>query len=91
MGNKREDSLTAKKKLSDFIMFAQDYDVPEFKASTKTFINWSHEILNSFDYPHTNGYTKSCNNKNQGHQTRCLWNAEFSPLQITHSGMSTLN
>jgi len=60
---KCEDSLTAKRKLADFIMLAQKYDVPEFKAATKTFINWSHEILNSFDYPYTNGYTEGCNNK----------------------------
>lgn len=60
---KCEDSLTAKKKLADFIMFAQNYDVPEFESATKTFINWSHEILNSFDYPYTNGYTEGCNNK----------------------------
>jgi transposase len=60
---KCEDSLNAKKKLADFIMFAQNYDVPEFESATKTFINWSHEILNSFDYPYTNGYTEGCNNK----------------------------
>ena len=36
---KCEDSITAKKKLAIFVMFAQNYDVPEFEAAAKTFIN----------------------------------------------------
>jgi hypothetical protein len=32
-------------------------------ACTKTFINRSEEILNSFEYPFSNGYTEGVNNK----------------------------
>jgi len=44
-------------------MMAVGYNLPEFEACTKTFINWSEEILNSFEYPYTNGYTEGVKNK----------------------------
>ncbi len=53
----------AKKQLGIWNMMAVGYNLPEFEACTKTFINWSEEILNSFDYPYTNGYTEGVNNK----------------------------
>ena len=33
-----------------------------FKVSF-TYQNWSKEILNSFEYPYTNGYIEGCNNR----------------------------
>ena len=53
----------AKKQLGIWNMMATGYDLPEFQACTKTFINWQDEILNSFDYPYTNGFTEGVNNK----------------------------
>ncbi len=56
----RED---AKKQLGIWNMMATGYNLPEFQACTKTFINWSEEI-NSFEYRYnTNGYTEGVNNK----------------------------
>mgnify|MGYP000909807486 CR=1 FL=1 len=53
----------AKKQLGKWNMMAIGYNLPEFQACTTTFINWSEEILNSFEYPYTNGFTEGVNNK----------------------------
>ncbi len=53
----------ARKQLGIWNMMAVGYELPEFEACTKTFINWHEEILNSFDSPFTNGYTEGVNNK----------------------------
>lgn len=53
----------ARKQLGIWNMMATGYNLPEFQACTKTFINWSEEILNSFEYPFSNGYTEGVNNK----------------------------
>ena len=56
----RED---ARKQLGIWNMMATGYNLPEFQACTRTFINWSEEILNSFEYRFSNGYTEGVNNK----------------------------
>ena len=53
----------ARKQLGIWNMMATGYNLPEFHACTKTFINWSEEILNSFQFPFSNGYTEGVNNK----------------------------
>lgn len=53
----------AKKQLGIWNMMAVGYDLEEFHACTKTFINWQDEILNSFEFPYSNGYTEGVNNK----------------------------
>lgn len=53
----------ARKQLGIWNMMAVGYGLPEFQACTKTFINWQNEILNSFEYPFTNGFTEGVNNK----------------------------
>lgn len=53
----------AKKQLGIWNMMAIGYNLPEFQACTNTFINWHEEILNSFEYPYSNGYTEGVNNK----------------------------
>lgn len=60
---KSSDSQVARKQLGFWVMYAMNYDVPEFVEVGKTFSRWSTEILNSFDYPYTNGFTEGCNNK----------------------------
>jgi transposase len=60
---KSSDSQVARKQLGFWVMYAMNYDVPEFIEVGKTFTRWSAEILNSFDYPYTNGFTEGCNNK----------------------------
>lgn len=57
------DKQTAKQLMSEWILSAQNCDLPVFKSCANTFINWSNGILNSFDYPYTNGFTEGCNNK----------------------------
>ena len=39
-----------------------DY-MQEFIKVSFTYQNWSKEILNSFEYPYTNGYIEGCNNR----------------------------
>ncbi|HHW47869.1 MAG TPA: ISL3 family transposase [Clostridiaceae bacterium] len=53
----------ARKQLGIWNMMAAGYNLPEFQACTKTFINWSEEILNSFEYHFSNGYTEGVHNK----------------------------
>lgn len=60
---KCKDRDTAKKMLSDWILYAQESEIPRFIECTNTFINWSDGILNSFTCSYTNGFTEGCNNK----------------------------
>ena len=54
---------SAKKAMSEWILEAQNSNIPVFAACAKTFTNWSIGILNSFDCSYTNGFTEGCNNK----------------------------
>ena len=60
-----KDSLEARKRLGVWNMMAHGYrkELPEFIACFNTYTNWQKEILNSFNYPYTNGYTEGVNNK----------------------------
>lgn len=53
----------AAERLSRWIMDAQNSRLPEFFKVSLTYQNWSKEILNSFEYPYTNGYIEGCNNR----------------------------
>lgn len=53
----------AAKRLSRWIMDAQKSGLMEFIKVSFTYQNWSKEILNSFEYPYTNGYIEGCNNR----------------------------
>lgn len=57
------DKALAKRLMSEWIINAQDSHLQAFNNCAKTFLNWSVGILNSFDYPFTNGFTEGCNNK----------------------------
>ena len=56
-------SVEGRKLLSHWLLLAQVDDLPEFESCITAFTNWSQEILNSLDYPWTNGFTEGCNNK----------------------------
>ena len=56
----RED---AAKRLSKWIMDVQRSGLKEMIKVSLTYQNWSKEILNSFEYPYTNGYIEGCNNR----------------------------
>ena len=53
----------AKKRLGKWLMQVESYNLPEFNTCITAIRNWSTEILNSFEYPYTNGYTEGTNNK----------------------------
>ena len=53
----------AAKRLSRWIMDAQRSDLKDMIKVSLTYQNWSIEILNSFEYPYTNGYIEGCNNR----------------------------
>lgn len=57
------DREEASRRLSRWIMRAQKSGLPEFIKVSFTYQNWSREILNSFEYPYTNGYIEGCNNR----------------------------
>lgn len=46
-----------------WIMDAQSSKLTDFLKVSLTYQNWSKEILNSFEYPYTNGYIEGCNNR----------------------------
>jgi transposase len=53
----------AAKRLSKWIMDVQKSGLREMIKVSLTYQNWSIEILNSFEYPYTNGYIEGCNNR----------------------------
>lgn len=57
------DSETGKKALADWLYYAENSGLPEFKACITAMHNWSEYILNAFDCPYSNGFTEGCNNK----------------------------
>lgn len=56
-------SEIARKLLGDWIIRAENANLPEFYECTRAIHNWSKYILNAFDVRYTNGYTEGCNNK----------------------------
>ncbi len=59
-----EPDANAKKHLfANWILMAQDSDIPQFVQCANTYLRWSTGILNTFDVPFTNGFTEGCNNK----------------------------
>ena len=53
----------AAKRLSRWIMDAQRSGLKGMIKVSLSYQNWSIEILNSFEYPYTNGYIEGCNNR----------------------------
>ncbi len=49
--------------MSEWILAAQASRLKEYKDCAATLQHWSASILNTFDYPYTNGFTEGCNNK----------------------------
>ena len=49
--------------MSDLIYAAQDSGISEYNKCSNTLINWQTGILNTFEYPYSNGFTKGCNNQ----------------------------
>jgi len=60
---KCSNSKDGRKILRNWILSAQEINLPEFNDCIKAFCNWSTQILNSLDYPYTNGFTEGTNNK----------------------------
>lgn len=58
-----QESNSARKQLSDWVMAASNSDIKRFADCAKTMVHWSVGILNSFDCDYTNGFTEGCNNK----------------------------
>lgn len=52
----------AKSALYNWIVCAENENIPEFKSCITAFKNWFGYILNSFRYNKTNGYTEGMNN-----------------------------
>ena len=52
-----------RKILKQWILMAQESKLQEFEDCTKAFLNWFDLILNSLDYPYSNGFTEGINNK----------------------------
>lgn len=48
---------------SKWILIAENSRLSDYRDCALTFMNWGKSILNTFDYPYTNGFTEGCNNK----------------------------
>ena len=46
-----------------WILTAENSRLSDYRECASTFMNWGKSILNTFDYPYTNGFTEGCNNK----------------------------
>ena len=53
----------AKKKMNDWVYAAQNSGICDYHTCSNTLINWQNGILNTFDYPYSNGFTEGCNNR----------------------------
>ena len=60
---KSESSSTAKPRLQNFILATQVSQLKEFQAALTMLGNWGKYILNAFECPYSNGFTKGSNNK----------------------------
>lgn len=58
-----KDRKKARDLMLEWIYAAQSSGLKEYVKCSNTMINWQYGILNSFDYPYTNGFTEGCNNK----------------------------
>lgn len=58
-----ETSLIGKPLLIAWLYTVEAMELPEFRDCTRACRNWFTEILNSIDYPWSNGFTEGCNNK----------------------------
>lgn len=58
-----QDKKNAKQMMSDWIYDAQSSGIVDYDTCSNTLINWQNGILNTFDYPYTNGFTEGCNNR----------------------------
>jgi len=58
-----DDGQKGKELLSKWILIAQNSRLNDYQDCAKTLQNWFKSILNTFDYPYTNGFTEGCNNK----------------------------
>jgi transposase len=60
---KSQSKEEAKKKISDWILQAENSQIVRFSKCADTMRNWFQAICNSFDCAYTNGFTEGCNNK----------------------------
>ena len=75
---KSKDAIEGKKRLSDWILMAEFYGLPEFYACITAYRNWFQEILNSFEVPYSNGFTEGCNNKTKVLKRVCFGVRNFA-------------
>lgn len=73
-----ESSADCKKKLADWIYFAETSHLPELNACTKALHNWSESTLHALDCRYSNGYTEGCNNKTKVLKRVCFGVRNFS-------------
>lgn len=64
--------------LGRWLLLAEHYAIPEFKACVTAYCNWSAEIVNAIKYPWSNGFTEGCNNKTKVLKRVCFGFRNFS-------------
>lgn len=86
-----EDCETAKRRFSEFMLFAGVAEIPEYRECTTMMTNWAPLILNAFKCRYSNGFTEGCNNtikviKRTGYGYRNFENFRSRILLVTNRG-----
>ena len=84
-------SAIGRKLIAEWIYLAENANLSEFNACTKAVHNWSDEILASFDFRYTNGFTEGCNNKTKVLKRVCFGVQNFNRFRnrILHCAART--
>lgn len=64
--------------LGRWLLLAEHYAIPEFRACVTAYRNWFAEIVNAIKYPWSNGFTEGCNNKTKVLKRVCFGVRNFS-------------
>lgn len=82
-------SKEGRQKLIDWLHSVELMELEEFHPCVTACRNWFQEILNSMDYPWTNGFTEGCNNKTKVLKRTCYGVQNFSRFRNRILHMAT--
>lgn len=76
-----KNSDEANENLTNWISKAISSEITEFESAVQAMVNWSTEIINSFDVAYTNGITEGLNNKTKVLKRACYGIQRYDRLK----------
>ena len=73
----KSNKVIATKSLREWIKWAEESNLKEFKSCITAFNNWFDEICNSFDYPWSNGPLEGTHTKIKTFKEKLFWYEKF--------------